>query len=143
MDARPPPYDPNPDPEEKIRIALRALQELFDKRTEARNRRDQDQVALIDGEIAQAMRLVGDVYEDENTREHWYGQARNLENANAEEREHILMPIAKGLGLLIAAPLALAFGIVGGAVFTAGAILYGVGRVVGGVGSLLTAGIFR
>ncbi|CAE6441603.1 unnamed protein product [Rhizoctonia solani] len=143
MDERPPLYEPNPDQEEQMRIALRALQTLFEKRAEARNRHDQAEVARIDSHIAQAMRQVGDTYPNEETREHWYRQARDLENANEEEREHILMPIAKGLGILIAAPLALAFVIVGGAVFTAGSILYGVGKVVIGVGSLLTGGMLR
>ncbi|KAH7332990.1 hypothetical protein B0J17DRAFT_631977 [Rhizoctonia solani] len=142
MNVAPLAYNPNPALEEQIRVALRSLEALFDQRTEARIQGDQAQVAAIEGQIAPAMRRIGDAYPQQDTRDHWYQQAERLENATPEEKEHILMSIAKGLGLLIAAPLALAFGIVGGAVFAAGSILYGVGKVVVGLGSLLTGGMF-
>ncbi|CAE7101831.1 unnamed protein product [Rhizoctonia solani] len=139
----PPEYNANPPAEEQIRIELRALEALFEERRAARERNDPAQVAVIEERIAQTMRRVGDAYPNEETRQHWYRQAENLERATPEQREHILMPIAKGLGILIAAPLALAFGIVGGVVFAAGSILYGAGKVVVGLGTLLTGGWFR
>ncbi|EUC59864.1 transmembrane protein, putative, partial [Rhizoctonia solani AG-3 Rhs1AP] len=142
MSAPPPEYT-NPSIEEQIRTELQALQTLFDERTDARSRGDTARVARIEARIAQTMRRVGDAYPNEETRQHWYRQAENFEKATPEQREHILMPIAKGLGILIAAPLALAFGIVGGAVFAAGSILYGAGKVVMGLGTLLTGGWLR
>ncbi|KAG8697851.1 hypothetical protein FRC11_014807, partial [Ceratobasidium sp. 423] len=138
MDGPPPEYNANPSLEDQIRAALKSLQTLLDEREEARNRGDKTQVARIEEDIAPAMRRVGDSYHNEETRANWYRQAEDLENANPEQREHILMPIAKGLGILIAAPLALAFGIVGGVIFTAGSILYGAGKLVQGLGTLLT-----
>ncbi|KDN44226.1 hypothetical protein RSAG8_05699, partial [Rhizoctonia solani AG-8 WAC10335] len=143
MNAAPPEYHPNPPLEEQIRIALRALETLFDERAEARNRGDQAQIALIEERIALAMRGVGDAYPAGDARANWHRQAEQFRNANGEEREHILMPIAKGLGLLIAAPLALAGVIVVGALGAVGAVLYGAGKVVQGLGSLLTGGKFR
>ncbi|KEP49321.1 putative transmembrane protein, partial [Rhizoctonia solani 123E] len=116
----------NPVLEEHIGGALRALESLIKARAEAHNRGDQAQAALINDQIAPAMRRVGDAYPNEETRQHWYNQARTLENASPEEKENLLANIGLGLGLLIAAPLALAFGIVGGVVFTAGSIIYAV-----------------
>ncbi|GAB1527075.1 hypothetical protein RhiTH_010250 [Rhizoctonia solani] len=140
MNAGPPPYDANKNAEEQIRTALRALEALFEERRDARARDDQAELARIEERIVAAMRSVGDAYPEGETRRNWYRQADAFFNANDEEREHILLPIAKGLGILIAAPLALAFGIAGGAIFAAGSILYGAGKVVAGVGSLLTGG---
>ncbi|KAG8697852.1 hypothetical protein FRC11_014808, partial [Ceratobasidium sp. 423] len=131
----------NPILEEQIRTALRALQTLIDQREEARIRGDQAQFAQIEKDIPPAMRGVGDIYHNEKTQEEWYRRAKNFENTGPEEREDMLISIAKGLGLLIAAPLALAFGIVGGVVFTAGSMLYGVGRLAQGLGALLTGGL--
>ncbi|KDN44228.1 hypothetical protein RSAG8_05701, partial [Rhizoctonia solani AG-8 WAC10335] len=141
MDIAPLVQNGNPALEEHIRVALRALQALVNERAEARNRGDQAQVAIIDNHIAPAMRQVGDAYDNEEARQHWYHQAETHEHADVEEREHMLMTVAMCLGILIAAPLALAFGIVGGVVLTAGSILYGVGRVAQGLWSLLTGGM--
>lgn len=142
MDTEPPPgYDTAQ--EERIRVVLRALESLFNRRNEARQRNDNEELAQIDRQIPPAMRSIGDAYPDQERRTHWYRKADEYEKANPEEKEHILMPIAKGLGLLIAAPLALAAGIVGGTLFAAGTILYGAGKVVQGLGGLLTGGYFR
>ncbi|KAJ1300165.1 hypothetical protein OPQ81_011917 [Rhizoctonia solani] len=142
MDSAPPAYNPDPTQEDQIRAALEALQKLFDERARARTRGDQAQVALIEERTAEAMRRVADAYGGE-AGGNWNRQAEILMNANPEERENILMPIAKGLGLLIAAPLALAGVIVVGAVGAVGGVLYGVGKVLQGLGGLLTAGMLR
>ena len=54
-------------------------------------------------------------------------------------RESIFFDIAKGFGLLVLTPVALALA----ALFGAGAILYGVGKLISGLGHLLTLGRFR
>ncbi|KAB5588618.1 Transmembrane protein [Ceratobasidium theobromae] len=139
-----PPPDYNPDEvEERIRVALRDLQDLFDLRTAARARGDQERVRNLDQQIPIAMRRIGDAYPDAERRLLWYRKAEEYDSAGMAEKETIAMSILKGLGLLIAAPLALAGGVVAGTLFTAGAILYGVGKVVGGLGSALTAGFFK
>jgi hypothetical protein len=141
----PPHYNSATENEGRISAALQTLQTLLNQRNEAGNQQDQATVRQVERQIPAAMRRIGDAYllsANTETYQNWYRQAEEFERANPEEREHILMPIAKGLGLLIAAPLALAFGIVGGAVFTAGSILYGVGKVVQGLGSLFTGGLF-
>ncbi|CAE6422098.1 unnamed protein product [Rhizoctonia solani] len=141
--APPPEYCPNPSQEDQIRTALQALQTLFDQRAQAREKGDQAQLDLIEERITLAMRRVGDEYPEGDTRGNWYRQAEAFWNAKGDEKEHVLMPIAKGLGLLIAAPIALAGGIVVGAVATVGTVLVGVGKVVQGVGSVLTGGWFQ
>ncbi|KAJ7058750.1 hypothetical protein C8F01DRAFT_1147103 [Mycena amicta] len=65
-------------------------------------------------------------------RTRWAVKADELEKAPDGEKEHILMDIGKGLGLIIALPFILA-----------GGILYGVGLFVKGVGNILTGGIMR
>ncbi|KAH7332991.1 hypothetical protein B0J17DRAFT_677140 [Rhizoctonia solani] len=142
-DTAPPEYNANPSQEEQIRSALQALQTLFEERAEARKRGDQAELALVEERITLAMRRVGDEYPEGEIRGGWYSKAEAFFKAKGDEKDHILMPIAKGLGLLIAAPLALAGGIVVGVVATAGTVLYGVGKVVQGVGSVLTGGWFR
>ncbi|CAA7271607.1 unnamed protein product [Cyclocybe aegerita] len=133
----PPKYDP--DQEEKIRIR-RALQELFDRHPAARSQPDDTTVRNIDSQIPPAMRTVGDAYPDQETRRHWYKKAEDYENAPPEQKENILKPLLEGLGMLISAPLMLAGGVVVGSVYTAGAILVGAGKVIKGLGSLLTGG---
>ena len=138
MPIRPPPaYDQQQ--EEAIRVQLIALQRLMEQHGEARVRNDQVSICVIDRKIVAIMRLVGDAYPAGETRNEWYRKADVYEQGDAEEREHILMPLAKGLGIIIATPFALA----GGVIFAAGAIVYGVGKTVMGLGSLLTGGVFR
>ncbi|KAJ3499928.1 hypothetical protein NLJ89_g10010 [Agrocybe chaxingu] len=134
----PPKYDP--DQEEKIRRALGALQELFDRRVAARSQSNATAVRNIDSQIPSAMCTVGDAYPDQETRRHWYKRAEDYENACPEQKEHIMKPPLEGLGMLIAAPLVLAGGVVVGSAYTAGAILVGAGKLIRGLGSLLTGG---
>lgn len=138
-----PPLGYNAEQEERIRVVLQALQTLFEIRIEARRQGNIEELPHVDRQIPAAMRRIGDAYPDQQARAQWYRDADEFESANPEEREHILMPIAKGLGILIATPFVLAGGIAGGAVFAAGAILYGAGKVVQGIGSLLTGGNFQ
>lgn len=139
MDGGPP--DHNPD--ENVRAALRALQLLIDRRAEILRQANNDELGRIDRQIPVAMRDVGDAYHDQNTRRHWYQRAEEYERSPPDQREHILMPLARGLGILIATPFLLVGGIVGGTLFAAGSILYGAGMAVKGLGTLLTGGFFR
>ncbi|KAG8743062.1 hypothetical protein FRC10_000444 [Ceratobasidium sp. 414] len=124
----PPPYDNR-----------ERLQELFQRRADAVAQGNQAEVAAIDIQIVNALRGLGDAEPNAAERERWHNLADNFQAGNAEEKEHILMPIAKGLGIIIAIPFAVA----GGVIFAAGSILYGAGKVVQGLGSVLTGGTFR
>ncbi|KAH7323404.1 hypothetical protein B0J17DRAFT_683331 [Rhizoctonia solani] len=85
------------------------------------------------------MHKVGDAYPDEESKDAWHAKASQYESSSTEEKENILMPLAKGLGILIATPFAVA----GGAIFAAGGILYGAGKTIQGVGNILTGGAFK
>ncbi|CAE6471889.1 unnamed protein product [Rhizoctonia solani] len=125
--------------EENAREQLNALQDLFQKRRDASNVGDEEQVKTIDQQIVSAMRSVGDAYPDQESKDAWHTKASQYESSSAEEKEDILMPLAKGLGILIATPFAVA----GGAIFAAGGILYGAGKTIQGVGNILTGGVFN
>ncbi|KAJ1305628.1 hypothetical protein OPQ81_000625 [Rhizoctonia solani] len=125
--------------EENARAQLNALQDLFQKRREASDTGDEAQVKALDRQIVSAMHDVGNAYPDQESKDAWYAKAGQYESSSAEEKENILMPLAKGLGILIATPFAVA----GGAIFAAGGILYGAGKTIQGVGNLLTGGVFN
>lgn len=129
----------SPSQEENVRNLLNALQSLFQRRSDAQNRGDVGAVKEIDEQIVVTMRSVGDAYPDDESTAAWYAKADQYHSSNAEEKENILMPLAKGLGILIATPFAVA----GGAIFAAGGILYGAGKTIQGVGNLLTGGVFH
>jgi hypothetical protein len=125
--------------EENVKLLLNALQDLFEQRKVANNRGDEEAVKSIDQRIVATMRNVGDAYPDEASTVAWHEKADEYESGNAEKKESILMPLAQGLGILIATPFAVA----GGAIFAAGGILYGAGKTIQGVGNLLTGGVFQ
>ncbi|KAG8770642.1 hypothetical protein FRC12_004145 [Ceratobasidium sp. 428] len=133
----PPPYAPIN--EETIRESLRELDRMLHMRTQASTQGDSARVTALDEQIGNAMRSIGQAYPAGENRTYWQNAADGFQAGNAQEKEHILMPIAKGLGIIIATPFALA----GGVIFAAGAIVYGVGRVLIGLGDALTAGMFN
>ncbi|KDN46679.1 hypothetical protein RSAG8_04059, partial [Rhizoctonia solani AG-8 WAC10335] len=125
--------------EENARAQLNALQDLFQKRRDATNLGDEEQVKALDQQIVSAMHSVGDAYPDEESKDAWHTKASQYESSSTEGKVNILMPLAKGLGILIATPFAVA----GGAIFAAGGILYGAGKTIQGVGNILTGGVFN
>jgi hypothetical protein len=136
---QPPPAPSNNEGEEAVRERLTELNVLFDQRADAVRQGDQATVDSIEVKIVVTMRKVGDAYPDNESKSEWYKQAELFESGSSEEKEHILMPLTKGLGILIAAPFAVA----GGAIFAAGGILYGAGKTIQGVGNLLTGGMLQ
>ncbi|CAE6455713.1 unnamed protein product [Rhizoctonia solani] len=125
--------------EENARAQLNVLQDLFQKRRDAADAGDEAQVKALDQQIVSAMHSVGDAYPDEESKNAWHAKASQYESSSVAEKENILMPLAKGLGILIATPFAVA----GGAIFAAGGILYGAGKTIQGVGNILTGGVFN
>ncbi|KAG8712970.1 hypothetical protein FRC08_013844 [Ceratobasidium sp. 394] len=124
----PPPYDNRS-----------RLQDLLQQRANAVAQENHTGVASIDAQIVDAIRGLGDVEPTTEERQRWHNLAVNFQAGDAQARENILMPIAKGLGIIIVTPFILA----GGVIVAAGSILYGVGKVVQGVGNVLTLGMFR
>jgi len=133
----PPSYDEQV--EANIKRELTKLQELLQQRNSALFPSSGLSIGEIDANIVVTMRRIGDAYPDGEERRKWHAKADAYKAGNAEEKEHILMPLAKGLAILIATPFVLA----GGVIFAAGAIIYGAGKVVQGLGTLLTGGLFR
>ncbi|KAG8743063.1 hypothetical protein FRC10_000445 [Ceratobasidium sp. 414] len=138
-------FDPRPPSphtstnEEQARIYLTELKVLFGQRADAVRRGGKSAARSIEINIVVKMRQIGDTYPDAESKSEWYKKAKVFEKGNDNDKENILMPLAQGLGILIAAP----FVVAGGAIFAAGGILYGVGKTVLGVGNLLTGGVFR
>ncbi|KAG8722054.1 hypothetical protein FRC08_007475 [Ceratobasidium sp. 394] len=112
--------------EEQARTYLTELEVLFEQHGEAVHRGDKSTVRSIEVNIVFKMRQLGDTYPDPESKSAWYEKAEVFEVGNDEDKKNILMPLAQGLGILIAAPFAVA----GGAIFAAGGILYGVGLAV-------------
>ncbi|KAG8736239.1 hypothetical protein FRC12_017719 [Ceratobasidium sp. 428] len=133
----PPPYTANN--EEAIRERLRELDGLLQLREQANAQGNTASVAALDEQISDIMRSISQAYPAGENRTYWQNTHRNFQAGSAQDKEHILMPIAKGLGIIIATPFALA----GGVIFAAGAILYGVGKTVLGLGNMLTFGAFQ
>ncbi|KAG9086512.1 hypothetical protein FRC07_013066, partial [Ceratobasidium sp. 392] len=133
----PPPYDTSN--EEDIRERLRKLESLLQPRADASARGDTVELAATDEQIACAIQPISQACPEGENRTYWQNTLQKPPTRNAQDKENILMPLAKGLGILFAAPLALA----GGAIFASGAILYGVGKVLEGLGNLLTFGVLR
>ncbi|QRV78454.1 hypothetical protein RhiJN_06469 [Ceratobasidium sp. AG-Ba] len=121
------------------RMHLKELEKLFAQRAEAVGQKNEPVIHEIDVNIVVKMRQIGDAYPDEESKSEWYEKADVFEKGNKQEKENILMPLAQGLGILIATPFAVA----GGAIFAAGGILYGAGKTIQGVGNLLTGGVFQ
>ncbi|KAF8754713.1 hypothetical protein RHS01_06094 [Rhizoctonia solani] len=83
--------------EKTARELLTELQALFEKLNDARRRGDTATSRTLEPKRAQA-----------------------LQNSSEEEKEHVMLAIAKGLGIILLTPFVLVGGIVGGAVFAAG-----------------------
>lgn len=128
-----------PSQEENARNLLNSLQDLFQWRRDAQSRGETAAVKAIDEQIVTTMRDVGDAYPDNESKAAWHAKADQYQSSDAEEKENILTPLAKGLGILIATPFAVA----GGAIFAAGGILYGAGKTIQGIGNVLTGGVFQ
>ncbi|KAG8695983.1 hypothetical protein FRC09_008815 [Ceratobasidium sp. 395] len=125
--------------EEAARKHLTELKVLFEERDAAVHRDDKAAIQSIEVNIVVKMRQIGDTYPDAESKSEWYQKAKIFQDGSEKDKSDILKPLAQGLGILIAAPFAVA----GGAIFAAGGILYGAGKTVVGVGNLLTGGVFQ
>ena len=63
-------------------------------------------------------------------------QVRRIETASDHQRDNIFSELGKGMGLILLAPFAVA----GATVFAVGTLFYGTGKVIVGLGHVLTFG---
>ncbi|GAB1521128.1 hypothetical protein RhiTH_004219 [Rhizoctonia solani] len=106
--------------EKTARELLTELQALFEKLNDARRRGDTATSRTLEPQAVALMRRIGDACPSESGKQHWYDRAQALQNSSEEEKEHVMLAIAKGLGIILLTPFVLVGGIVGGAVFAAG-----------------------
>jgi hypothetical protein len=76
---------------------------------------------------------VADAASDPEVKKHYREKGEKFANASRKQKENIARDIAKGLRIILIAPLAL--------IAVAGGILYGTGMIVKGVGNVLTLGM--
>lgn len=122
--------------EKSARQLLVELQGMFEKLVDARKRNDTATTKVLEPQIVALMIRIGDACPSESGRQHWYDRAQALQSSSEEEKEHIMLSIAKGLGIILLTPFVVVGGIIGGAVFAAG-------KGVHGLGSRLTSGKTR
>ncbi|KEP49453.1 putative transmembrane protein [Rhizoctonia solani 123E] len=106
--------------EKSARELLTELQALFERLNNARRRGDMATAKTLEPQAVSLMRRIGDACPSEPGKQHWYDRAQALQNSNDEEKEHVMLAIAKGLGIILLTPFVLVGGIIGGAVFAAG-----------------------
>lgn len=85
------------------------------------------------------MRKAADTHDDPKVKKKMKDDAKAWENGDEKTREKMLHPFLQGLAILLVTPFAL----VGGVLFAAGAIIWGVGKMLVGVGDLFTWGTMR
>ncbi|KAG8770639.1 hypothetical protein FRC12_004142 [Ceratobasidium sp. 428] len=134
----PPPYLDDSS-EESIPAQIRKLESLLQPRAEASARGDAVELAAADEHIICVEEPLLQAYPEEENRTFWQSTLNNLRTGNTQDKEHALGPFARGLKILVIAPFAVA----GGAIFATGSILYGVGKVIQGLGTALTCGVLR
>ncbi|CAE6528383.1 unnamed protein product [Rhizoctonia solani] len=106
--------------EKSARQLLTELQVLFEKLNDARRRGDTATTKTLESQAIILMRRIGDACPSESGKQHWYDRAQALQESNDEDKEHVMLAIAKGLGIIVLTPFVLVGGIIGGAVFAAG-----------------------
>ncbi|KAJ7671847.1 hypothetical protein B0H17DRAFT_1084809 [Mycena rosella] len=116
--------------EEEWQEMLSKLKKKLRRYEQAKKRGDEETIKRLVREIGQLMSSLADGHSDPEVRAEWTRKANNFEKAPEEAKEHMLLDIGKGLGIIVASPF-----------LVAGGILYGVGLFAQGVGNLLTGGI--
>ncbi|CAE6423951.1 unnamed protein product [Rhizoctonia solani] len=106
--------------EKSARELLTDLQALFERLNNARRRGDTATAKTLESQAIVLMRRIGDACPSESGKQHWYDRAQALQSSSEDEKEHVMLAIAKGLGIILLTPFVLVGGIVGGAVFAAG-----------------------
>ncbi|PCH39955.1 hypothetical protein WOLCODRAFT_136582 [Wolfiporia cocos MD-104 SS10] len=117
------------DAERRWQLALEKYQTALRLYKHAVETKDYGVMADMGGRIPGLMRTAGDLAPDANTRRQMYDDARAWELGDYAERAKRINPLLLGLGALIATPFA-----------AVGAVLFGAGKVLQGIGQGLSAG---
>lgn len=97
------------------------LMEIYKERARRGTVSDQDVEQVV-----KAMKRVADSHTDPQVKEDWRRKAEKFREGTGEDRDGVLEEIGKGFAKLLITPFLLA-----------GAALFAVGEIVGGVGSIL------
>lgn len=96
----------------------------------------QKEMEVAGAEVVKKMRNVAATHTDPGIKKEWNDKADDFEQTSKIQRAILSSQIARGLVLMIGAPVVLA----GAVVFIGGGALYGVGSVFKELGSLMTCG---
>ncbi|KZT02186.1 uncharacterized protein LAESUDRAFT_625977, partial [Laetiporus sulphureus 93-53] len=121
-----PPTQPQPTQDQQWQAALHQAEDGMRAYNAARQAGDAQGEAAAITHIPTLLRAAGDQHPDPQVQADLYERARRFAEASQEERDAMVHPFLQGLGLLVATPFLLA-----------GGVLFGVGKLVQGVGSLL------
>jgi len=124
------------DPEKKFRKLVEELKTTIERYKAARRKANKETLKKLEEKVTVLMNAVADASTDPNVARHYKEKAEKFSKAHAEDKENIAMDVAKGLGMILAAPFVLA----AAGVFVAGTVVYGVGTLVQGIGNVLTFG---
>ncbi|TDL26902.1 hypothetical protein BD410DRAFT_800001 [Rickenella mellea] len=124
-----PTYHPN---EEQWMAALRDLQSQVD----AVNKGSAPRTKAGDKGIVRTMRRLATLHPDPLVKSAWSERAATFAKGNREEKETVLGGLAKGCAILLVTPFALA----SATIFATGYLLYGTGKIVVGLGHMMTFG---
>jgi len=127
-----------PQPEDEVTKILQALRDDIRALHRARSSQvpvPEARIAELEGLVRVGMARVAQIHPDPDVRADYRARLARLEGARDEsEKWDVLIGVAKGLGLVLAAP----FAIVAGAILLAGSIVQGTGQVLKGLGTILT-----
>ena len=125
--------------EEEWKGVLRDLTNETKAYQEARKRKDSGAATQHSERIPRLMLKAAEVHPDPTVKEKFKKDAEEWAKSDSIVKDMLSHPLIQGLGIIVGIPLALA----GGAVFAGGALVYGTGKLLVGLGDVLTFGQFR
>lgn len=94
----------------------------------------ESRIAELESSIRVGMARMAQIHPDPHTRADYRAKLAKFDSGDESGKWDVLINIATGLGIILAAPFAIA----GGAILLAGSIVQGTGQVLAGLGTLLT-----
>lgn len=125
--------------EEEWKGVLRDLTNETKAYQDARQSKDGVAASQHSARVHQLLLKAAEVHPDPSVKEKFKKDAEEWVKGDAKARDALSHPFVQGMAILLATPFALA----GGALFVAGATVYGAGKLLVGLGDMLTLGQFR
>ncbi|CAL1712113.1 unnamed protein product [Somion occarium] len=125
--------------EEEWKIVLHQLSSETKSYEQAVKSKDANGTEQHSREVISLMRRAAEVHPEPKTREKFRHNADTWEKGDTRTRKRMIHPLLQGLGIILIAPLALA----GVGIFAAGAVVYGSGKLLVGLGDVITLGQLR